>query len=203
MICERDACLGHGGFTLLELLAVVMILGLVSSLALPYIGRQSSRTLRSEAQQLAATLELARERSVVTGVPHRVQLDLEASRYWIEWSGGADPNAASEDSGALAPVAQEIGPDTPIDLSPPRDTAASFQPLPSQLGRPQPLKNDAFFEGTRTPEGWLESGVVTIEFGRDGTADPTEIVLANEGGDAFVLEVLPLADAVRIHHEPA
>jgi prepilin-type N-terminal cleavage/methylation domain-containing protein len=201
MIRERDARPGQSGFTLLELLAVVMIVGLVSSLALPYIGRQSSRTLRSEAQQLAAALELARERSVVTGVPHRVQLDLEASRYWIEWSGGAD--AASDDSAVLAPVVQEIGPDTPIDLSPPRDTAASFQPLPSQLGRPQQLENDAYFEGARTPEASFDSGVVTIEFGHDGTADPTEIVLANEGGDAFILEVLPLADAVRIHHEPA
>jgi type II secretion system protein H len=194
MIRERDARPGQSGFTLLELLAVVMIVGLVSSLALPYIGRQSSRTLRSEAQQLAAALELARERSVVTGVPHRVQLDLEASRYWIEWSGGAD--AASDDSAVLAPVVQEIG-------SPPRDTAASFQPLPSQLGRPQQLGNDAYFEGARTPEDSFDSGVVTIEFGRDGTADPTEIVLTNAGGDAFILELLPLADAVRIHHEPA
>ncbi|UCE86242.1 MAG: prepilin-type N-terminal cleavage/methylation domain-containing protein [Deltaproteobacteria bacterium] len=194
---------GRGGFTLLELLAVVMILGLISSLALPYIGRQSSRTLRAQARRIAADLELARERSVVTGVAHRVQIDLDESVYWVESSAPAEAEGAPDASAALPAEAAPIGPDTPIDLSPPIDASLDFQPLPNQLGKGQSLDDDTFFDSARTPEDTIDSGVLTIQFNRDGTADPTEIVLANDGGDVLILEVLPLADTVRIHDAPA
>ena len=37
-----------------------------------------------------------------------------------------------------------------------------------------------------------------IAFERDGTASATQVVLADEDGHALAVEVLPLADAVRI-----
>ena len=198
MIRRRADRAGTPGFTLLELLAVILILGLVTSLAFPTIGGQSRRQLRAQARQLAADLELARQRSVVTGVTHRVQIDLERARYWVEWSVPEAPAPGDGTTAEPAPEEGEIGPDTPIDLSPPRQQIAAFEPLPNQLGRAKALADDTYFEGVGTPEAWIDSGVVSVRFERDGTADPSEIVLANQDGDDLLLEVLPLADAVRI-----
>lgn len=189
------------GFTLLELVAVVAIIAMIATLAYRNLGFQGARTLYEQAQRLRADLELARQRSVVTGVPHRLQVDVETGRYWVEWQ-VADAPPPGE---APAPEPEEtgIGPDTPIDLAPPRDAETAFRPLPDQLGRPVELGDDMYFGGVETPEGFLDAGVVAIAFERDGTSQPSEIVLGNVDGDVLVLEVRALADAVRVYEEAA
>jgi hypothetical protein len=67
------------------------------------------------------------------------------------------------------------------------------------MGRFEWLEDDLAFAGLQTPEGWIERGEVSIEFERDGTASYTEIYLDDESGRTLVLDVLPLADAVRIN----
>jgi prepilin-type N-terminal cleavage/methylation domain-containing protein len=196
MSSGRRRRLAEAGFTLLELMAVVVILALVASLAIPYAGGQSSRTLRLQAQRLAADLELARQRTVVTGIPHRMQIDLEEARYWLEWR-QSGPDAGEPVADPEEPA--EIGPDSPIDLAPPRQVVADFRPLPNQFGRDARLDEGTIFEGVETPESWIDTGVVSVHFERDGGAEPSAIVLANESGDRLLLEVLPLADSVRIH----
>ncbi|HXI19528.1 MAG TPA: prepilin-type N-terminal cleavage/methylation domain-containing protein, partial [Gemmatimonadales bacterium] len=74
----------HHGFTLIEILAVVAILALMTTFVAPNLGAVRDRRLRSEAQALVATLELARQRSVVTGVPHRVLFDLDERGYQLQ-----------------------------------------------------------------------------------------------------------------------
>ena len=55
------------GFTLLELLAVVLIIGVIISFAGLSVGQHSSRTLQDEAQRLHALLRLSAEEAVLQG----------------------------------------------------------------------------------------------------------------------------------------
>ena len=75
---------GSAGFTLIEMLAVVAIFSLLVAIVAPNIGRLSGRTLQAAADDLAARLELARQRAVVTGVPHRLWIDLDQASYRLE-----------------------------------------------------------------------------------------------------------------------
>ena len=52
--------------------------------------------------------------------------------------------------------------------------------------------------GIETPEGWIERGDSFIVFDRDGTASYTEIFIDDPSGRQIALDVMPLADAVRI-----
>ncbi|MGH7337798.1 MAG: pilus assembly FimT family protein, partial [Myxococcota bacterium] len=72
------------GFTLIEILAVVAILALVAAFIVPNMGGLRRRALRNEAQQIASQLELARQRAIVTGVPHRLWLELDEAEYRLE-----------------------------------------------------------------------------------------------------------------------
>lgn len=180
------------GFTLIEMLAVVAIFALMAAFVVPNLGILSRRALQHDAERLAARLELARQRSVVTSVPHRVVLDLEGGGWQLEWLTGSE--AASEEA-----LLEQGGDGLPALDAPPAAELA-YAPLYGELGRFTPLADEVAFSGVETPEGWIEHGEAFVGFERDGSATWTLIVLGNEDGDTLELEVLPLADAVRIRH---
>ena len=62
---------GQRGFTLMELLVVMVLIGVVAGLASLSIGDGAARQLRSEAERLAATLRLARDELLITGESDR------------------------------------------------------------------------------------------------------------------------------------
>lgn len=59
------------GFTLMELLVVMVLIGVVAGLASLSIGDGGERKLRSEAERLAATLRLARDELLISGESDR------------------------------------------------------------------------------------------------------------------------------------
>jgi prepilin-type N-terminal cleavage/methylation domain-containing protein len=194
---------GEAGFTLLEILSVVAIFALLAGIAMPNFRSVHTRNVKNQAQRIVGALELARQRAIVTGVPHRLFIDLDGAAYWIEW---LSSESAASDEGAVEPEPVDSDPFDlagagPLDLSAPRGEERSYQPLPGLAGRQSILEGSVEFEGVETTGGWIDHGETFIRFERDGTADATTIVIAHESGAAMALEVLPLADVVRVRNE--
>jgi type II secretory pathway pseudopilin PulG len=182
-------------FTLLEILAVVAIFALMTTFVLPNVGAVRDRALRDQAQRLAAQLELARQRAVVTGVPHRMLIDLEGGAYRLEWLEAESEPAPPKPRGAPE---YDVRGATPLPLAAPQAAGAEYRPVPGQFGEFQYLDPELGFVGIGTPEGWIELGDSFIAFDRDGTASYTEIFIDDASGRQIALDVMPLADAVRI-----
>jgi prepilin-type N-terminal cleavage/methylation domain-containing protein len=186
---------GRGGFTLLEILAVLLLMGLMASLVLPNLGALSEQALRDEARRLQIELERARERALVTGVRHQLVIDLEAGEYWTEWQPRRQQDPAPlPSSGSEGPRAA---------MSPPERERSSFEPLPDRSGRGSFLDNDIVFEGIEVDGGFADRGVLELRFEADGSSQGAHIVLARPRGDTLTLELLPLAESVRIVDEDA
>ena len=186
----------RSAFSLIEILAVVLILGLLMSLLLPAIGAGGGRRLRQEGDRIAATLELARQRAIVTGKPHRVVLDLEKGGFAIEWlvTEARVLEGEEEDWGEEE--------DTGIDLSPPRQDVLDYYPIPSAVfGDWEFLEDGYFFEGVDTTEGWIESGEVYLVFDWDGATDASQIVISDPDNRSLNLDIAPLLETVRMHEE--
>jgi type II secretion system protein H len=183
------------GFTLIEVLAVVAILALVAVLVVPNLGALRTRRLKVSAERLAAEIELARQRAVATGIPHRIYFDLDAARYRIEWL-GAEQAAVS-----VAPVAAameyDVGGSAELPLAAPASSILEFTPVSDTFGNLRELEDGVFVASLETVEGAVESGEAQLVFDRDGSADYSEIVLQEEGGESLRLAVLPLDDSVR------
>ena len=202
-----------GAFTLLEILAVVSIFALIAGLAMPNFSALHSRNLKQQAQRLISQLELARQRSIVTGVPHRLYIDIDGVVYRIEWLASermAEGGSGEEELPSLESLAALVPGDpstlvdpegAPIDLSPPVEEEASYRPVAGTAGRLVELDADIVFAGIETDGGWVDDGETWIRFERDGSADPTTIEIEHESGVSATLEVLPLADTIRVAYE--
>jgi len=180
------------GFTLLELAAVVVILVLLVGMVVPNLGLGERRALDGEAEGLRADLELARQRAIATGTTHRLTVDLDDASYHLElW---ASEDAAPEDEPEPPPGGRRAA----IDLRPPRAVGGAFEPLPDRRGRKRILDSDVFVASIATAEGETRHGTASVAFFEDGSATPALIRLENHSGNAVELDVLPLADSVRV-----
>jgi prepilin-type N-terminal cleavage/methylation domain-containing protein len=180
------------GFTLIEILAVAAILALVASFVVPNLSGLQVRALRSEAEQIAGQLELARQRAIVTGIPHRLWMELDEAEFRLEWL-QSDPDAL--DPGLANP---DLRGNSPISLAAPRAVEIAYRPIPGNFGRLQIVKHPFYFEGLETPEGWISRGAPSVEFERDGSANYTEIHIEDPAGNRVILDVHPLDERVRV-----
>jgi prepilin-type N-terminal cleavage/methylation domain-containing protein len=186
-----------GGFTLIEMLAVVAMFALIAGLVLPTLNFGGNRAVRGEASDLAAALEFARQRAVMTGRTHQVVIDIEHNAHWVEWAPPRDPGGT--------PAADAAGNDgaggaaAPLDLVPPAVAVDRFEPVPDQFGRPHVADDRVAILGVRLPEGLRDAGTVALRFTPDGTADSGAILFGDPGGPPTVeVDVEPLADAVQV-----
>jgi hypothetical protein len=175
------------------MLAVLLLIGLIASLVLPNLGALSEQALRGEAQRLRAELERTRERALVTGIRHQLVIDLELGEYWTEW----EPRREAE-----APPAPGAAADGPrVAMEPPLRERRSFEPVPDLSGRPNALEQEIVFEGIELDGGFADRGILELPFEVDGSTESARIVLSRPSGDTLTLELLPLAESVRIVDE--
>ncbi len=180
------------GFTLIEILAVAAILALVASFVIPNLAGVQVRALRAEAEQIAGQLELARQRAIVTGIPHRMWMELDEAEFRLEWL-QSDPDAV--DPGLADP---DLRGNSPLSLEAPRAAEIAYRPIPGNFGKLQIVKHPFFFEGLETPGGWISRGEASVDFERDGSANYTEIYLEDPAGNRIALDVHPLDERVRV-----
>ncbi len=134
------------GFTMIELMIVVVIIGIAAAMAVPMVSSAASFQIRSAGNIVAADLEYAKSLSISRGRSYRVVFDPATESYQIQ-----DPNGA-----AIAP--------------PGRKSPTRFGPG-SQLNNV--LISSANFGGAQTvtfdylgsPQGLSAQGVVTLQAG--------------------------------------
>lgn len=75
----------RSGFTLVEMMVVIVIMGIALAAAIPGFSRGNrSRRVEGSARELASSLQLARQRTVATRIPHRLVYQPDESSCRIE-----------------------------------------------------------------------------------------------------------------------
>jgi len=184
----------RAGFTLIELMAVVALFILMAALVMPNLSLFQGRKLRDRAENIADHLEFARQRSVMTGAPHRLHIDMREGTYRLEWSvAGATEEPAERELDEYGRVA--------LSLAPQRTAEAHFQPMPGRFGTRTQLPEELVFASIESDQGIIDDGEFVVAFEPDGTTDYAAITIEDEAGQQLTLEVRPLADAVGIIDE--
>ena len=186
------------GFTLIEMLAVILIIGFMSAMILPGLRLSGGSSRHDEALNVASHLELARQRAIMTGKTHRLLIDIDNGSYRVEWWVRV---TGSDDSDSLAVRQRALWEGNIENVLRPPDTGFDYEPIPNRFGNASSLSNPFYFDGIDTSEGWLNEGLVGIVFDSDGSTDEAQIVISDPDGFAATLDILPILDAVRIRHE--
>ena len=199
----------RAGFTLIEVIAVIAIITMVFAIGVPRMGGRSFDPLHNEADEIADRLRYARQRAVLTGVPHRLLIDLEEGGYLIEWyvsearAAGQDDNAGGGGLAALFAAADPTSTEREgslLDFVPPRkDDELDYYPIPNpKMGAFRWLDETLYFVGIEGPTGWVESGDFAVVFYSDGTTEPLALEIADGDDEHLTLEVEALLERVRV-----
>jgi prepilin-type N-terminal cleavage/methylation domain-containing protein len=154
--------LGSGGFTLLEITLVLVIMSVVFALVIPRLRDPGRAELEAQSHHLVLTFRLLRSEAVLNGSAYRLNYDLDQQRYWVTpGDASVDLEQFARDIGRLARGTRLERPITILDVV-----------LPTLAGK-------------------VQQGQIYTVFYPDGSVDPTVIHLAN-GRDAYTLWLNPM-----------
>ena len=157
------------GFTLLEIVVVVALIGLLMVALTPRLGGGMSRRLENAVDQIEADLRYAGQRAVATGKLHRWTVDLDEQLYRVEVAVPIEP--AEEPT---LPTHAEL-----LDLAPP-DLSVDYTGVSDGTGRWRWLGEAGIvIDAVRIGDESFAEGAVSVAFSGDGGADPAQVVLTD------------------------
>lgn len=156
------------GFTLLELAVVLLIIGLILAIAMPYFGGFQGAELKSEARQLANRSHYLYEEAEAQKVLLRLNLDLNHSAYFVT---RLDPFAAQP------------------SFRPEKGPAGGRVTMPADI-----RLRDVWVEGG----GLFRSGIARCQFYPNGIADAAVIHLFDRKGKVITIGIDPFDGGVAI-----
>jgi prepilin-type N-terminal cleavage/methylation domain-containing protein len=177
------------GFTLLELLIVILLIALITGVFATSIGGGFGVHMRNSARALSSELEYVSQRAVTTGRTQRFVIDLDHQVFRAEMQ--VPP---PEEADAALPEHAEG-----LSLAPPLDQN-QFVPVDSSIGEWHALDDadDVAIHEVKLGDETRRDGAVAIGFSVDGGSDPAIIWLRDTAGYDVRIRLVAFSGEIRI-----
>ncbi|MBI5135836.1 MAG: type II secretion system protein [Nitrospirae bacterium] len=167
---------GQGGFTLIELVLVLFVIGMVVAVAFPRFRNLGGGDLDSETRTLIGHIQGLYSEATFTRRTHRLVFDLDGNRYWAE----------------VANVTETEGETGP-------EKTQAFAPVVTTFLRPVRLPRDVeLTDVTAAGRGKRSDGTAYTYFYPLGRTDFTVIHLSQGDDRQVTLRVNPVSGRVTL-----
>jgi type II secretion system protein H len=175
--------IGKTGFTLVELLVVIVVIGIMTALILPEMkGTLEGELLSSTSRKLLRAMRVASNQAITSNQAHRVRFDSAREEYQIE---------------RRAPVTESESGFVPAQISDAKgklDSRITIEILEQEEIKDEREENE--LAPPDEPEEDIDLDY--IQFNTDGTADKREIQLRDRMGFGISLRINPITSRVKI-----
>lgn len=189
---------GQAGFTLIELVVVMVVMAVITTSVVVGIGNIRGANVQSEAGQLGIAIRYLYNLSVLNGRNYRLVLDLDSGSWWGEAQESRDPCKAFLLPGEGDEDRKEV--DADDEDAPPK--ASNFGAAKSKLLKKRKLPKGIVISSVMTSHqsDATKTGQAHINFFPNGTVERAFVVLAadDDEDDAMSVEVLPLQGSARV-----
>jgi general secretion pathway protein H len=185
----------RNGFTLIEMMIVLAIVGGVVVMAMPYMGNRNSKT-KAFLRQITVLSRELHTRAKLNGAVYRLVIDLKEPSndpnhppeqlYWVERSNGKAVLKANEEEAAIK-RANEMGEEN-------RKDPRGFEPDTSMVKEPKPLPGGLHFDRVELTrlEKPITSGKAFIHYLPEGLVDEANIHIKGDKNQAWTISIHPL-----------
>ncbi len=191
------------GFTLIELMVVLAIMGGVVALSMPYIGSRNSKT-KAVLRELSVLSRELHTRAKLQGVVYRLVIDMQEDTsgkrpvqlYWVEKANGGTVLKANEEDEAFK-AAQDKDPKKGKD---PR----AFEVDKSMIKKPRELPQGMTFEKVELSRAKdaITHGRAFIHYLPQGLVDEAAIHIKGEKTAAWTIAIHPLTGKAEVISKP-
>lgn len=190
------------GFTLLEVLVTIVLIGLVMGLVVGQVNKMTGRNMKAAARKLSSTVRYLYNKAATEGVTLRLVISFEENKYWVEGTSQtfslvreseapqkkekSEKKEKEEASAAIEPVTPQ------------------FSPEESHLLKPVKLPKGVFFKDIYAEHqiDHLSEGKAYIYFFSQGYAERSIINLRDKTDEMhFSITVNPITGKTEIDNE--
>lgn len=193
------------GFTLIELVVVIAVIGIVTTAVVAGIGNIRGASVQSETGKLAIAVRYLYNLTILSGKTHRLVLDVDSNSYWGEEQNTSDPcetfllpGEGEEDDAKAQAKRGKKG-------EPVKSSTAGFQPIESRLLAKYTLDKGISFGGVMTSHQTQQTdkGQAFVYFFPNGSTENALIFLKGDGDDddMMTVEVKALEGTAKVHKE--
>jgi len=168
-ISSRSRAFRNRGFTLIEILLVLAIIAMVTSIGIPAVGRLTYQRVAGTTRRFVGVLRSVRNDAILLNRIYRLAIDFEKQTWWIE------------KQSKLELLGSESQGQKPVDPKNPQP-ASGFNIADKYGTKPRELPGGVVFDGVLTEkDGLLRSGMVYVHFFPSGYAEQSVVYLNKQG----------------------
>jgi len=185
----------RSGFTLIEILITLAIIGMIVGLSMGQIGKILSLDMKKTAKRLGSTIRYLYHKSATESLTLRLVFDIDESSYWVEGTSGPFALVREEDE------EEEDEEEEDADAA---ERVPIFTRQESRLLKPIQLPSGVYFKDIYAEHqiDRISEGRAYIYFFPQGYVERSVINLRDKEDEKhFSIEVNPISGSVKILKE--